>query len=70
MTLELSNVSGSPITLYAGMRVSQISFMELSTPAEKPYGSGALDSKYQDQGEPVPSQYFRNYRAGRDFRGG
>ena len=64
LTLELSNVSGSPITLYAGMRVSQISFMELSTPAEKPYGSGALDSKYQDQGEPVPSQYFRNYRAG------
>ena len=68
LTLELSNVSGSPITLYAGMRVSQISFMELSTPAEKPYGTGALDSKYQDQEEPVPSQYFRNYDVGRDLR--
>ncbi len=70
LTLELSNVSGSPITLYAGMRVSQISFMELSTPAENPYGSGQLDSKYQDQGEPVPSQYFRNYRADQNVRRG
>lgn len=65
LTLELSNVSGSPITLYYGMKVSQISFLELTTPAEHPYGSRSLDSKYQDQAEPVPSQYFRNYASKR-----
>ena len=65
LTLELSNVSGSPITLYYGMKVSQISFLELTTPAEHPYGSRSLDSKYQDQAEPVPSQYFRNYTSKR-----
>ena len=63
LTLELSNVSGSPITLYHGMRVSQISFLQLTTPADHPYGSRELDSKYQDQAEPVPSQYYRNYQA-------
>ena len=61
LTLELSNVSGSPITLYYQMKVSQISFMELTTPAQHPYGSKTLDSKYQDQAEPEPSRYYRNY---------
>ncbi len=61
LTLELSNVSGLPITLYYGMKVSQISFLQLTTPAEHPYGSRALDSKYQDQVEPEPSRYYRNY---------
>ena len=61
LTLELSNVSGSPITLYYCMRVSQISFLQLTTPAMRPYGSTSLDSKYQDQAEPEPSKYYRNY---------
>ena len=61
LTLELSNVSGSPITLYYQMKVSQISFMELTTPAQHPYGSGPLDSKYQDQAAPEPSRYYLNY---------
>ena len=62
LTLELSNVSGLPIALYYQMRVSQISFMELTTPAQKPYGSKSLDSKYQDQAEPEPSRYYLNYQ--------
>ena len=61
LTLELSNVSGSAISLYYGMRVSQISFLQLTTPAEHPYGSASLDSKYQDQAEPEPSRYYRNF---------
>lgn len=61
LTLELSNVSALPITLYYRMRVSQISFLQLSTTAEHPYGSGVLDSKYQDQAEPEPSKYYLNY---------
>ena len=61
LTLELSNVSGLPISLYYQMKISQISFMELSTPSERPYGSGVLESKYQDQAAPEPSRYYRNY---------
>ena len=65
LTLELSNVSGLPITLYYGMTISQISFLQLTTPARRSYGSKALESKYQDQAEPAPSQYYRNYPPGK-----
>ena len=59
ITLELTNISNLPITLYAMMPVSQISFMYLSTPAEKPYGGNR--SKYQGQRGPQPSRYHLNY---------
>jgi dCTP deaminase len=61
LTLELTNVANLPITLYFGMPVSQISFSRLTTPAEKPYGSGAAGSKYQGQTGPEPSRYYLNY---------
>ena len=57
LTLELSNVSNLPITLYKGMRVGQISFFTMTTPAAKPYGSAGLESRYQDQRGPTPSRY-------------
>ena len=41
LTLELSNVANLPITLYPGMKIGQISFMRMTTPADVPYGSGA-----------------------------
>src|SRR3954452_16025732 len=61
VTLELSNVANLPITIYHGMKIGQISFMELSEPAENPYGSGALGSKYQGQQGPPPSRYYQNF---------
>ena len=61
LTLELSNVANLPITLYPGMRIGQISFHQMSTPAERPYGSGTLKSKYQSQRGPVPSRYWENF---------
>jgi dCTP deaminase len=61
VTLELSNVANLPITIYPGMRIGQLSFMELSEPAERPYGSEALGSKYQGQRGPTPSRYYRNF---------
>ena len=61
LTLELSNVSALPISLYYRMQISQISFLQLTTPADHPYGSRLLESKYQDQAEPEPSKYYRNY---------
>lgn len=56
LTLELSNVSRLPLTLYKGMPIGQISFQYLSTPAENPYGSKVLRSRYQGQTEPTPSR--------------
>src|SRR6266480_1144209 len=43
VTLELSNVANLPITIYPGMKIGQISFMELTEAAAAPYGSGTLD---------------------------
>ncbi len=56
LTLELSNVSRLPLTLYKGMPIGQISFQYLSTPAENPYGSKPLRSRYQGQTEPTASR--------------
>ena len=61
LTLELSNLANLPIALYSGMKVSQLSFVKLTSPAERPYGSKGLGSKYQGQMEPTASQFYRNY---------
>ncbi|MFI5053404.1 MAG: dCTP deaminase domain-containing protein [Acidimicrobiia bacterium] len=61
LTLELSNVANLPIALYPGMKIGQISFLRMTTPAEHPYGSDAAGSKYQGQRGPTPSRYYRNF---------
>ena len=62
ITLELTNIATLPITLYPGMKIGQVSFMTMTTPAEQPYGAGASGSKYQGQHGPTPSRYFENFR--------
>jgi dCTP deaminase len=61
LTLELSNVANLPITIYAGMKIGQISFFRLSSPAEVPYGSKQTRSKYQGQRGPTPSRFFEEF---------
>ena len=61
LTLELSNVANLPITLYPGMKIGQISFQQMTTAAEVPYGSSALKSKYKHQKGPMPSRYWENF---------
>ena len=61
VTLELSNVANLPITIYYGMKIGQISFVQLTEPAESPYGSAGLGSKYQGQKGPTPSRYYKNF---------
>ena len=39
LTLELSNVAKMPIALYFGMKIGQLSFVRMSTPVDRPYGS-------------------------------
>ena len=62
VTLELSNVANLPITLYPGMRIGQIAVFQLTTAAERPYGSRGVGSKYQGQQGPTPSRYWENFR--------
>lgn len=62
LTLELSNVANLPITLYHGMKIGQISFLRMTTPVERPYGSVGLGSKYQGQREPTASRFFVDYQ--------
>ena len=63
ITLELTNIATLPITLYPGMKIGQVSFMQMTTPADNPYGSGARGSKYQGQRGPTPSKYFENFES-------
>ncbi len=56
LTLELSNHANLPILLWPGMRVGQLSVMQLTSPAERPYGSPGLSSKYQNQQVTTPSR--------------
>ena len=65
LTLELSNVANLPIALYYGMRIGQISFFQMSSPVDRPYGSPDLGSKYQGQSEPTASAFHRDFDAGR-----
>ncbi len=61
ITLELSNVANLPIAIYPGMKIGQISFLEMTTPASIPYGE-SLGSKYKGQRGPTPSKYFLNFQ--------
>ncbi len=61
LTLELRNVATLPITIYPGMKIGQISFVRMTTPADTPYGSREIGSKYQGQEGPTPSRYYENF---------
>jgi dCTP deaminase len=61
VTLELSNVATLPIKLWPGMKIGQLCFFQLSSPAEVPYGSAATGSRYQGQRGPTPSRSFQNF---------
>ena len=64
LTLEFSNVANLPIAIYPGMKIGQISFLQMTTAADHPYGSDATGSKYQGQRGPTPSRYYLNFRDG------
>ena len=56
VTLELSNVATLPIKLWPGMKIGQLCFFRLSSPAENPYGSAKYGSRYQGQRGPTQSR--------------
>ena len=61
ITLELSNVATLPIAIYPAMKIGQISFYQMTTAAEYPYGSPELGSKYQGQSGPTASRSHRDF---------
>jgi dCTP deaminase len=60
VTLEISNLANLPIALYPGMRIGQISFAQMTTPAERPYGP-ARGSKYSGQQLPTASRLYLDF---------
>jgi dCTP deaminase len=56
LTLELSNVANLPIVLTPDMPIGQISFTQMTTPVDRPYGTPGLGSRYQGQVDPTPSR--------------
>ncbi|TWS21944.1 dCTP deaminase [Tsukamurella sputi] len=63
ITLELSNVANLPITLWPGMKIGQLCLFRLTSPAENPYGSSSVGSKYQGQRGPTPSKAYLNFQS-------
>lgn len=61
VTLELSNVANLPIMLYPGMKIGQLCFFQLSSPALNPYGTASNLSRYQGQRGPTASRSHLNF---------
>ncbi len=55
ITLEITNINRVPVALYPGMRVCQLAFEEMSSPAEVPYNM-KKSAKYQGQELPEESR--------------
>lgn len=65
ITLELSNLGTAPVALTPDMRIAQVTFTELSSPAERPYGV-ERGSKYQGQTGPQASRIQQDHEFGGD----
>jgi len=61
ITLELANVATLPIKLYPGMKIGQLCFFRLTSPADNPYGSEKYGSRYQGQRGPTASRSHTNF---------
>lgn len=57
ITLELTVCSRRSLVLYPGMKIGQLAFFSLSSPALVPYGDPSLASRYQGQSGPTASRY-------------
>jgi len=60
-TLELFNTNSLPVKLYPGMKIAQIAFCSLRSPAERPYGHKDLGSKYYKSQTVESSQMWQNF---------
>src|SRR5690348_17130889 len=61
VTLELANVANLPIKLWPGMKIGQLCFFRLTSPAMEPYGSASYGPRYQGQRGPTPPRSDPNF---------
>ncbi len=61
ITLEMSNIGMLPVLLYPGMRICQLSFEKLSSPAQKPYPQ-KKDAKYFGDRLPQESKIYKDFQ--------
>jgi dCTP deaminase len=59
VTFEMANIGHLPIPLYVGLRIAQLTFWEVGTPAIAPYGRGGAP-KYQQQLGTRPSSFYKD----------
>ncbi|RAM53197.1 MAG: dCTP deaminase [Hapalosiphonaceae cyanobacterium JJU2] len=62
ITLEIKNISRIPLKLYVGMRIVQIIFEVMSSPALNPYGHPNSNHKYQYQNKPTSSKIWKDFK--------
>lgn len=62
VTLELSNNGTMPILLWPGMKIAQLCFFRLPSPATILYGSRFAGSHYQNQSGPTPGRSHDNFK--------
>lgn len=61
ITLELVNVSSRPLRLWPGMAIAQLSFMPMSSPVQRLYGS-RTGARYMQQDGPTRSRTWVRWR--------
>ena len=59
-------MQSSRFPLYPGMFIGQISFLTMTTPVDRPYGTPGLGSKYQDQEQPTESKVHLSFKPDRE----
>ncbi len=59
ITLEITNINRMPVALHPGMRVCQLAFEPMTSPALVPYSKKST-SKYQDQIFPQESRIYKD----------
>jgi dCTP deaminase len=59
ITLEISNLNRMPVALYPGMRICQLAFEMMTSPADTPYHKKP-NSKYQNQVLPEESRLMND----------
>jgi dCTP deaminase len=61
ITLEMVNFNTVPLKLYPKMKIAQVAFTQLRTPAKKPYGHPDLGNKYYKSDTVEASQMHKNF---------
>lgn len=61
VTLELSNSATLPIQLWPGMKIGQLCFFQLASPADSPYGTDGNLNRYLGQRGPTASRAHLNF---------